>query len=127
MKIFLSAKHTHPRIDEIRQFLMYLGYQVYSSKNLERASEKEDYRKEDRKFFDRDMNALRKSDVVVALLPGGRGMCVEIGYAAASGKLVYLLFEDKPELMFGVTTDSFRTKEELAETLYEVNKCLTIS
>jgi len=65
-----------------------------------------------------DMNALRESDVVVAVQPFGRSTALELGWAAGSGKITLLLLADgEPELMVKMC-------DAICVNLDEVRECI---
>ena len=50
--------------------------------------------------FQKDMDALRRCDAVVAVQPFGRSASLELGWACGAGKFTILLLADgEPELM----------------------------
>ncbi len=57
-----------------------------------------------RRGFERDMDALRWCDVCVLVLPCGRSAHLEAGWAAGSGRQVFILLDEasEPELMYGM-------------------------
>lgn len=52
-----------------------------------------------RRLAEIELGAVLEAKFVVVVMPGGRGTHVELGAALASGKLVYILFEKKEDLV----------------------------
>jgi hypothetical protein len=66
--------------------------------------------------FDRDMNALRNCEAVVAVQPFGRSASLELGWAVGAGKMtVLLLAEGEPELMVKMCTHICLTIDEVVK------------
>jgi hypothetical protein len=70
--------------------------------------------------FGLDMQALRECDVCVLVLPCGRSAHLEAGWAAGAGKkLLVLLSEGEPELMYKIADKLFCTLDELLEWFWD--------
>lgn len=54
-----------------------------------------------------ELDAISKADFVVVLLPGGNGTHLELGFAIASGKKVFLHSEDSLVFELGPQTNAF--------------------
>lgn len=71
--------------------------------------------------FCSDMFALASCDILVLVLPCNRSAHLEAGWAAGSGKKVYILIPDKcePELMYKVADGVYGSIEQLVQALGE--------
>ena len=54
-----------------------------------------------------ELNGILRADFVVVLLPGGKGTHLELGFAIASGKRVFLHTEDPSLFELGPQTSAF--------------------
>ncbi len=54
-----------------------------------------------------ELNGIRAADYVIVLLPGGFGTHVELGFAIAAGKKVFLYSEDPELFELGPQTNAF--------------------
>ncbi len=54
-----------------------------------------------------ELNGVLESDFVVVLLPGGHGTHLELGFALASGKKIFLHSEDPSLFELGPQTNAF--------------------
>jgi nucleoside 2-deoxyribosyltransferase len=70
--------------------------------------------------YEHDIDALRRCDAVVYVLPCGRSASWEFGYAVGAGKMSFvIMFEpDQPDLMF-MESDIITSMEELFDTFGE--------
>ena len=55
----------------------------------------------------KELNAVSEADFVVVLLPGGSGTHLELGFAIASGKRIFLHSEDPALFELGPQTNAF--------------------
>lgn len=71
------------------------------------------------KGFKLDMQALKKCDACVLVLPCGRSAHLEMGYAVGANKLTCVLLEDgcEPELMYRMCTHICLTIDEIISCL----------
>jgi nucleoside 2-deoxyribosyltransferase len=60
-----------------------------------------------REVATRELQGIAESDFVLVLLPGGYGTHVELGFALASGKKVFLHSEDPSLFELGPQTNAF--------------------
>jgi hypothetical protein len=60
-----------------------------------------------------DLDGISRADFVVVLLPGGKGTHVELGFAIASGKRVFLHTEDPAVFEVGPQTNAFYRHPDL--------------
>lgn len=72
------------------------------------------------KGYKSDIDALRKADVVLLVMPCGRSAHLEAGFAAGRGKLLFIWIPEKcePELMYKMGIVSPRL-EEIIEQIKE--------
>lgn len=54
-----------------------------------------------------ELSGISKADLVVVLLPGGKGNHLELGFAIASGKRIFLHSEDPTVFELGPQTSAF--------------------
>lgn len=71
--------------------------------------------------FNNDYKGMNESDVCVLVLPCGRSAHTEAGYMAGQGKpvLVWMPFEEEPELMYKLFHDCYVSLEKIIEKLKE--------
>jgi nucleoside 2-deoxyribosyltransferase len=63
---------------------------------------------------------LDRCDIAIVVMPSGKSAGIELGYCLGAGKPVYVLLDGEPErydLMYGLATDIFETKEQLLKCL----------
>ena len=81
MKVYVTAKHGHPRLEDVVHVLREAGHQVFNFAEHGRPSSWEDLDDpRDKAVFDRDYGAMQRAEALVLLLPGGRGAHLEAGW-----------------------------------------------
>jgi len=74
-----------------------------------------------REGFEKDMKALKRCDIVVAVQPFGRSASLELGWAVGAGRhTVLLLNSGEPELMVKMCSKICCTLEEVLDHLDEL-------
>lgn len=58
-----------------------------------------------------ELKAIDESDVVIILLPAGRGTHIELGYALHAGKKIYLCVRDEDEFSLSNTVNFYQIPE----------------
>ncbi len=71
--------------------------------------------------FKLDIEAMRRADTFVLVLPCGKSAHLELGWAVGQGKRTAILLEDpmQPELMYKMVDKLCRTQQELIDWLLE--------
>jgi hypothetical protein len=73
--------------------------------------------------FFKDMNALRKAQVTILVMPCGRSAHLELGYAVGAGqKTAILLSDGEPELMYKMVSKIATSMGEIADWLMKLQE-----
>lgn len=92
--------------NQVRDALKRFGHEIsydWTSHGSVKSSSKERLRE----VSIRELNGVSEADFVVVLLPGGNGTHLELGFAIASGKKVFLHSEDPELFELGPQTNAF--------------------
>lgn len=75
--------------------------------------------------FAKDMAALRRCDIVVAVQPFGRSASLELGWAAGAGKhTILLLAPGEPELMVKMCDEICCSPDEVLDAIQQIEAAL---
>lgn len=91
MKVYIATKLANTeQYDQVRSLLMELGHQITYDWTMH-GSVKETSTERLREVGQREEKGIRDADVVVGLLPGGRGTHWELGFASGLKRPIILL------------------------------------
>ena len=98
MKIYVSSiLNNHEMARKLIDKLKDIGHEITFDWTRESKSDSDNYSA----IASNEIKGVVESDVVIALLPGGRGSHIEIGSALALNKKV-ILWSDEPEKYFDI-------------------------
>ncbi len=147
MNVYVASSWRNERQPEVVETLISEGFEVYDFRNPEEGDNGfhwseidpnwENWSPESFKAclahpiaeecFSKDMTALKMCDVCVLVLPCGRSAHLEAGWALGSGKKVIILLSDgEPELMYKMTDYICTSIEEVINRLHNKNYDLEI-
>lgn len=93
-----SVKYNKARIQDIIDVLAYTGWRVtydWTRINQEKLNDNDAYRQQ---VIQEELWGIKQADAFVLVLPPGRGAHVELGYALALNKKIFILAQDPKQL-----------------------------
>jgi nucleoside 2-deoxyribosyltransferase len=136
MKFYLASSFRNiATVNNVANQLKTRGYiQTYDWTKNAKAKEEQTFTFEDLKDIgQKEKNAVLEADIVVVLLPGGKGTHIELGIALGQGKRIFLYSPDKAIDNFETTSTfyhlpeiekCFGTIDELVDIIDSKTKCL---
>lgn len=119
-----SVKNNKERISDIQEILSYLGWRVtydWTKADQERIWTDPAYREQ---LITAELYGIQTADAFLLALPGGRGAHVELGYALAQNKKIFILAQNEEQLkeVMIYNKGSFVVCYSLSQVLYKLDK-----